>query len=87
MPYCRNCPNNRYFGSSKIPSVAPTANGPLSGICADFAAGEAMLSITYQGNDKKALKMAINTPRDYFDICLKCGGENIDWHNSTIIEQ
>jgi hypothetical protein len=79
MPHCRNCHNDRYFGSSKVPPAAPTANGLTSGMCANFAAGGAMRDITCLGADKKTIKNATKDPRDFFDICLKCGSSDIIW--------
>ncbi|HMM22502.1 MAG TPA: hypothetical protein PKA10_17405 [Selenomonadales bacterium] len=79
MPVCRNCGNNRLFGSSLISPAAPTANGPMTGIMADFQPGGELGTITQMTTDRKEASRAAARPREYFDTCLKCGSQDVDW--------
>ncbi|MDR3560046.1 MAG: hypothetical protein P4N59_01205 [Negativicutes bacterium] len=83
MPYCKICHNARLFGSSKVPPAAPSANGPLSGLNADFDLAGKMTSVTRLGADKAAVRAATANPRDYFDVCLKCGSSEIEWDETA----
>jgi hypothetical protein len=79
MPYCKKCHNNRFFGSSKVPPAAPSANGPLSGLFADFNGQGEIASVTRMGADKKTAMAATADPQDYFDVCLRCGSQDVEW--------
>jgi hypothetical protein len=79
MPRCKTCGNTRLFGASKVPPAAPTANGPISGMSADFDQAGNITSVTRLGAEKAAVRAATVQPRDYFDVCLKCGSQDIEW--------
>lgn len=78
MPYCRHCGNSRRFGSSRVPSPAPYANGPLSGLMADYD-GSTLTGLTRLGADRAAQREAQRSPETYFDLCYQCGGTDIEW--------
>ncbi|MDR3592561.1 MAG: hypothetical protein P4N41_23130 [Negativicutes bacterium] len=79
MPRCKICGNSRLFGTSRVAPVAPTANGPISGLNADFDPAGNITSITRLGADKSAVRAATAQPREYFDVCLSCGSQDIEW--------
>jgi len=79
MPYCRKCGNRRLFAASSVSPAAPTANGPVSGLYADFAADGSLATITRMGAEKSTAKAAGANPAEYFDTCLVCGGQDIEW--------
>ncbi|MBP2649911.1 MAG: hypothetical protein H6Q74_736 [Firmicutes bacterium] len=79
MPYCKQCANSRLFGSSKVPPVAPTANGSISGMMGNFDVNGQIESIISMGADKKTLIAARVTPKEYFDLCLACYSQNVGW--------
>lgn len=79
MPYCRSCGNRRLFAASSVPPAAPTANGFASGLLGDFDTGGELVTITRLGADKATVRAAGGQPADYFDTCLACGSQDIDW--------
>ena len=79
MPYCRACGNRRLFAASSVPPAAPTANGPMSGLLGDFAANGGLDTITRLGADKVTVRAASRNPAEYFDTCLACGSQDIEW--------
>lgn len=79
MPYCRSCGNNRLFAASSVPPAAPTANGLASGLLGDFDTGGELVTITRLGADKATARAAGGKPADYFDTCLACGSQDVDW--------
>lgn len=79
MPVCKQCGNSRLFGSSKVPPAAPTANGPVSGLLGNFEPGGELATVSRVGADKKTARQAGVNPQEYFDICLRCGSQQIDW--------
>ncbi len=79
MPYCRSCGNRHMFGASRVPPVSPTANGPASGLIADFDDSGDLVTITRLGADKVTAKAAGGHPSEYFDTCLACGSQDVDW--------
>lgn len=79
MPYCRICRNKHRFGSSQVPPVAPTANGPVSGLLGDFDGAGNLLSVTRLGADKATATAAGREPQSYFDVCPNCGSQDITW--------
>jgi hypothetical protein len=79
MPLCKNCGNTHGFGSSKVESAAQFANGPVSGIMGDFDGNDNILQITSMGAAKSTVAAASHNPRDYFDVCLRCGSQDISW--------
>lgn len=79
MPYCRVCRNKHLFGSSQVPPVAPTANGPVSGLLGDFGNDGKLVSVTRLGAGKSTATAAGKEPQSYFDICPKCGSQDIEW--------
>lgn len=81
MLYCKTCNNTRLFGSSKVPSVAPTANGSLSAMTGNFDPSGHIETITSLGADKKTLAAARKNPQEYFDLCLACGGQDVVWQD------
>lgn len=79
MPYCRACGNRRFFAASSVPPVAPTANGPVSGLLGDFAASGGLATITRLGADKATAMAAGDQPAEYFDTCMACGSQEVEW--------
>ncbi len=79
MPHCRACGNRRLFAASRVPPASPTANGFASGLLGDFAANGGLVTITRLGADKAIARAAGGQPDEYFDTCLACGGQDIDW--------
>jgi hypothetical protein len=79
MPYCRACGNRRLFAASRVPPAAPTANGFASGLLGDFNDGGELVTITRLGADKSMARAAGGHPAEYFDTCLVCGSQDVDW--------
>ena len=79
MPQCKKCGNRRLFGSSKVPSVVPYTNGPVSGIIGHFHTAGEVETITSMGVDKEITTLAFRRPEDYFDLCLECGSPDLEW--------
>lgn len=79
MPYCRACGNRRLFAASSVPPAAPTANGLMSGLLGDFAATGGLSTVTRLGADKATATAAGEHPADYFDTCLACGSQDVEW--------
>lgn len=79
MPYCRTCGNRRFFGASAVSPAAPTANGPASGLMGDFDDAGELVTITRMGADKSLATRAGAQPDEYFDFCLVCGGNDVEW--------
>ncbi len=79
MPYCKVCGNRRTFGSSRVPPASPFANGPSSGIVADFNSDDKISMVSSMGVDKNTLNAATRDPEEYFDTCLYCGNQNLEW--------
>jgi hypothetical protein len=79
MPYCKECGNTSFFTSSKVDSVAPTANGNTSGLVGKFdEAGELLEMESLGASDYTRDDAAVN-PLVYFDTCMKCGSRRIEW--------
>ncbi|VBB08556.1 Hypothetical protein LUCI_3834 [Lucifera butyrica] len=81
MPRCRVCGNTSSFGSSRIPPPAQSANGPLSGLAGDFNGNEIVRTRSL-GADKQVTTAALDNPAAFFDICLYCGSQEVDWGES-----
>lgn len=79
MPRCLNCGNELSFVSSRIEPVASTANGPASGIIADFDTEGYITEMESLNGDMDAAQEAWESPREYFDTCYECGSEQIVW--------
>ena len=79
MPKCANCGNLMSFGSSLVPPVAPTANGPVSGLVANFDLDGFITEMESMGADLDTAQQAWEKPIEYFDVCYECGGTQIDW--------
>jgi hypothetical protein len=79
MPYCKKCHNTQLFGSSKVPPASSAANGPVSGLLGEFDPQGQIVSITRLGADKAITRSATKDPDQYFDVCLQCGSQDIDW--------
>jgi hypothetical protein len=79
MPYCRSCGNRRMFAASRVPPASPTANGPSSGLIGDFDDSGDLVTITRLGADKATARAAGGHPAEYFDTCLACGSQDVDW--------
>lgn len=79
MPQCLDCGNEHSFGSTLIPPVAPTANGPISGILAEFDDNGYITEMTSVNGDIDIAQEAWENPKNYFNICYLCGGNNIAW--------
>ncbi|ADG82474.1 hypothetical protein [Thermincola potens] len=79
MPKCNICGNRVSFGSSRIPPAAPTANGPISGLVANFDGEGSISEMECMGADLDTAQEAWENPRTYFDICLECASNDISW--------
>ncbi len=79
MPHCLNCGNELTFGTSKIPPVAPAANGPISGLVADFQGDNSITSMESMGASIDEAQEAWENPRNFFDVCYDCGSSKIKW--------
>lgn len=79
MPSCKRCGNQRLFGASKVQSVVPYTNGPVSGLIGHFHATGDVETITSMGVDKEITTLAFRRPEDYFDLCLVCGSSELQW--------
>lgn len=83
MPRCKVCGNTQSFGSSKVDSVAPSANGAISGLVGNFNNDDEILSINSLGANKTIINEAAEQPQSYFDICLNCGSQQVEWPSSN----
>lgn len=79
MPKCLECGNEESFGSLRIPPVAPTANGPISGLVADFDAEGYITEMESLNGDIDIAQEAWEKPAEYFDVCYVCGSKRISW--------
>lgn len=78
MPHCRHCGNSFSFGSSFFPPLAPTANGPISSLVANFQGNE-LDNIESFGVEPFMYTKAWEEPQKYFDTCYNCGSSAIAW--------
>lgn len=83
MPRCKVCGNNRSFGSSMVSPVSPSANGLITGMIGDFNGGDNIVSINSLGADKKTINAATGQPQSYFDTCLACGSQEVEWPGTS----
>ncbi|PKM81349.1 MAG: hypothetical protein CVU89_10075 [Firmicutes bacterium HGW-Firmicutes-14] len=79
MPKCARCGNTFSFGCSRVPPVAPEANGPVSGLIANFDDKGHITEMESIGADLDTAQEAWERPVDYFDTCYECGSDNIVW--------
>lgn len=79
MPRCARCGNTLSFGSSLIPPAAPTANGLVSGLIANFDKDGYITEMEGAGTDIDTAQEAWERPGEYFDMCAECGSEEINW--------
>ncbi len=79
MPRCAKCGNTFSFGSSTVPPVAPTANGPVSGLIANFNEEGLITEMESLGADLETAQQAWECPAEFFNICYKCGHDEIIW--------
>jgi len=79
MPKCAECGNSYSFGSSGAPPAAPTANGPVSGLIANFDEDGYITEMDCLVNDLDMAQDAWETPEEYFDTCYECGSNKIIW--------
>lgn len=79
MPICKECKNTQSFGSSYFPPETPTANGPISGLMADFNGDGEITEMSTLGPTIDEAQEAWEEPRKYFDTCYICGSEKIEW--------
>lgn len=82
MPKCLSCGNTVSFGSTAVSPAAPTANGPFSGLVANFDEKGYITDMESMGADLEAIQEAWEDPAEYFNICYLCGSEEIDWNPS-----
>jgi len=66
VPKCLKCGNELSFGTSKIPPVAPTANGPVSGLVADFSNQNSIVRMESMGATIDEAQEAWEEPNSYF---------------------
>lgn len=79
MPRCLSCGNTTSFGSSQFPPAAPTANGPISSLMADFNDDNSINQMSTLGPSIDEAQEAWEAPRSYFDTCYVCGSQKIGW--------
>lgn len=79
MPKCKYCGNSKLFGSSQVPPAAPYANGIISGVVGEFSGSSELTSLTRIGATKATTNAAAANPRQYFDVCLECGSNDVEW--------
>ncbi len=79
MPHCTRCGNAFSFGSSMIPPAALTANGPISGLVANFDRDGYITEMESTGADIDTAQEAWEKPNEFFDLCYECGSSRIDW--------
>ena len=79
MPYCKECGNKSQFGSSRVSTVAPYSNGPISGVLGSFDDSGSLTGLTRMGANRATTKAAFSHPVAYFDICAHCGNTDIEW--------
>ena len=79
MPRCARCGNSFSFGSSQIPPVAPTANGPVSGLIANFDDEGYITEMESIGADLDCAQEAWERPDEYFNVCYECGSNDVIW--------
>lgn len=79
MPRCARCGNTQTFGSSYVPPAAPTANGPVSGLIADFDKDGYISEMESLTSDLDSVQEAWERPVEYFNVCYECGSNEIYW--------
>lgn len=79
MPRCAKCGNTLSFGSSQVPPASLTANGPVSGLVADFDKAGYITEMESLTSDLDVVQEAWERPEEYFNICYNCGSEDIYW--------
>ena len=79
MPKCASCGNKLSFGSSYVPPSSPTANGPVSGLIADFDDDGLITEMESLTGDLKSVQEAWDNPSRFFNICYECGSNDIVW--------
>ena len=79
MPRCARCGNTFSFGSVFVPPAAPAANGPVSGLVANFDVDGYITEMESMGADMDIAQEAWERPEEYFNMCYECGSENIIW--------
>jgi len=62
-----------------VPPVAPAANGPVSGLIANFDEQGYITEMESMGADLDTAQKAWERPVDFFNICYECGSNNIIW--------
>jgi len=62
-----------------VPPAIPSANGPFSGIVADFNSDDKINMVSSMGVNKNTINAATRDPKEYFDTCLYCGNQNLEW--------
>lgn len=82
MPRCKICGNTYSFGSSRVEPIAPSANGLISGMVGNFDHTNAIVSINSLGANKTIINDAAEQPQSYFDICVNCGSQQVEWPDS-----
>ncbi|MPL65630.1 hypothetical protein SDC9_11294 [bioreactor metagenome] len=84
MPRCPVCGNTKSFGSSRVDPIAPSANGLISGMVGVFNSDDEILSINSLGANKTTINQAAEQPQAYFDLCLNCGSQQVEWSDSPV---
>lgn len=79
MPRCLICGNTTHFGSSQCPPEVPEANGPMSSLQANFDFEGYMETMESIGAEEEITRHAWEDPQGYFDMCLECGSNNVEW--------
>lgn len=79
MPKCLNCGNLNDFGVMDIPTDPPTANGPISGLMGHFSNEGNLENMESMGASLEEAQEAFERPDRYFDVCLACGSQEVQW--------
>ncbi|MFZ3172183.1 MAG: hypothetical protein WA118_09395 [Carboxydocellales bacterium] len=79
MPTCKVCGNTTHFGCSQCPPEAPEANGPASSLMANFDQEGYLDYFESLGAEEEITQHAWEDPQGYFDMCMECGSNNVEW--------
>jgi len=79
VPKCVRCGNTFSFGSSGVPPAAPAANGPVSGLIANFDEQGYITEMDSMANNLDLVQEAWEMPKEFFDTCYECGSNEIIW--------
>lgn len=79
MPKCMNCGNTKSFGVSSVFPASPTANGPSSGLWADFDESGQLVEVMSNRSEVEQRDILTENPKSVIDLCMNCGSRDIKW--------